>query len=95
MHVIEHNDGTPTRSLIEVYRDALKDAGRLDTPQGAQVMTLAHLLERLERSGTTTGAASLSKELRDTMAIALKGSSQSNDTVDQLMARRRARILGS
>jgi hypothetical protein len=95
VHSVERSDEQPAGSIISAYRDALRAADRLDTPEGWHVMALVHLMHSLQRSGTTSGAAALSKELRDAMAGALKGAPRAADSVDQLQARRRARILGS
>jgi hypothetical protein len=94
MHTVIHHSGEDERTIVEHYRDRLAEAGRLNTPEGAHVMTLVHLLHHLQRNDITAGAAALSKELRDSMTLALKNA-QGTDSVDMLMARRRARITGA
>lgn len=71
--------------LVSAARRELEAAGRLDTVLGQQVLLLAARL-----SGTDTGAAvaALSRELRATMAEALRGVRRGADPVDDLRGRR-------
>lgn len=72
--------------LVQVYRKQLEAAGREDTPEGVHAIHLAKLLATPGHSAS--GAATLSRELRATMAIALKGASPDGDALDDLANRR-------
>ena len=58
-------------TLLEAIRRQLDEAGRLDTYLGQQAVLLATLLAG--GAGTPSALASLSRELRETMAAALRG----------------------
>jgi hypothetical protein len=80
-------------SLVETYRRQLEDAERLDTPDGALVISLATLFESGDH--TASGAASLSRELRAAMEVALRGAAKQGDSIDELTARRRAKAASA
>lgn len=79
--------------LVSAYRCALEDAGRLGSPEGVTVMHLATLLA--EGKHTAAGAASLSRELRAAMEIALRGAPRQADALDELAARRDRKTFGA
>jgi len=81
--------GRPRASLVEAYSKQLETAERLESPEGALVMHLAELFAAGEH--TAAGAASLSRELRAAMEVALRGAPKQGDAVDELLARRRAK----
>src|SRR6266540_3161830 len=57
--------------LVTTYRSQLERAERLDSPEGAHVLHLANLFANGQH--TAAGAASLSKELRAAMEMAMRG----------------------
>jgi len=72
--------------LVAATIDELAKAERLSTALGQTAVKLA---ERIgSRSETGSAVASLSKELRATMAEALRGSAAAADPIDELRARR-------
>lgn len=77
-------------SLVGTYRQVLKTAGRLATPEGAHVMHLANLFANGEH--TAAGAASLSRELRSAMESALQGAPKQADAMDEIAERRRRKM---
>jgi hypothetical protein len=77
--------------LVAQYRAELAEAKRLDTPAGQHALFLAEMLAAGKH--TASGAASLSREVREAMAVAMKGAGKP-DAVDELTARRRARGVG-
>lgn len=79
--------------LVEAYRKRLEAAERLDSPEGALVMTLARLFAAGEH--TSSGAASLSRELRAAMDVALQGAPTEADSLDELARRRQAKAAGA
>lgn len=83
----------PTSSVVAAYRRQLEDAERLDTPDGAHVMLLAQLFAA--GNHTAAGAASLSRELRAAMEVALRGAPVKADKLDELAARRAAKAEGA
>ena len=84
---------TKTPPLVESYRKQLEEAERLDTPEGALVLHLAMLFALGQH--TAAGAASLSRELRAAMDVALRGAPAKADAVDELMERRRAKAASA
>lgn len=80
-------------SLVATYRRQLEEAERLDTPDGALVLQLAELFELGDH--TASGAASLSRELRAAMEVALRGAAKQGDSIDELTARRRAKAASA
>lgn len=73
--------------LVTAYRKELAAADRLDTPSGASVMHLAVLFAA--GSHTAAGAASLHRELRAALEVALRGAKTKADAMDELAERRR------
>ena len=71
-----------------MYRLELESRGVLDTPQGEHVLMLATLLAT--GGHTTSGAATLSRELRAAREDALRFARKAADAVDELQQRRRA-----
>lgn len=71
----------------------LEEAKRLDTPLGQAALTLARRID----SSRDTGAAmaSMTRELRATLADALQGVAQEGNRVDDLRARRLKRLSGA
>ncbi len=69
----------------------LEEAERLDTPEGMTALALAH---RLDHGGRDTGSAlaSVARELRATLAEALKGAAVEADPVDEIRARRERKL---
>jgi hypothetical protein len=84
---------TATPSLVDAYRQQLVDANRLETPEGAHVVFLADLFAA--GGHTAAGAASLSKELRAAMEMALRGAPRRDDFLDELDERRRRKAAGA
>lgn len=80
-------------AVVATYRKQLKRSERLDTPEGAHVMHLANLFANGQH--TAAGAASLSKELRAAMEMALKGAPKAADALDELSKRRRQKATGA
>lgn len=72
----------------------LEECGRVGTALGQAVLVLARRLDASERD-TGAAVASLSKQLGDTMALAVAGAAQQGDTVDELRARRDAKLRGA
>lgn len=79
-------------ALLRAYRRVLADADALDTPAGAQALHLAAFLAT--GLHTASGAASLSRELREAMATAMRGRAKP-DAVDDLRARRERKVAGA
>lgn len=79
--------------VVTAYQRQLVEAERLDTPDGAHVMHLARLFA--VGNHTAAGAASLSRELRAAMEVALKGASTKADKLDELADRRAAKAAGA
>lgn len=72
----------------------LEDADRVHEPEGVAALALAH---RLDNGGRDTGSAlaSVARELRATLEVALKGANVAADPLDELRARREARLAGN
>lgn len=79
--------------LVAMYRKRLETAEQVETPEGAHVLYLAALLVAGEH--TASGAASLSKELRAAMELAVKDAPREPDAIDELEERRRAKVAGA
>jgi hypothetical protein len=79
--------------LVTYTRRTLGQAGRLETPEGANAMLLATSIA----AGGHTGAAhaALSREYRAALQDALAGAQGATDAVNDLGAARRARIAGA
>ena len=80
-------------ALVVSYRAQLVQAERLGSPEGAHVMHLANLFANGQH--TAAGAASLSKELRAAMEMALKGAPKAADALDELAKRRQQKASGA
>lgn len=80
-------------ALVVTYRKQLGQVERLDSPEGAHVMHLANLFANGQH--TAAGAASLSKELRAAMEMALKGAPKAADALDELAKRRHQKASGA
>lgn len=85
--------GPDEPALVASYRKQLEQVERLDSPEGAHVMHLANLFANGQH--TAAGAASLSKELRAAMEMALKGAPKAADALDELSKRRRQKATGA
>jgi len=79
--------------LVTTYRSQLERAERLDSPEGAHVLHLANLFANGQH--TAAGAASLSKELRAAMEMAMRGAPKAADALDDLARRRRMKASGA
>jgi hypothetical protein len=75
-----------TPLLVAATISELAAAEKLGTTLGQQAVRLAERM--VAGSETGSAVASLSKELRATMAEALKGAQQAGDPVDEIRARR-------
>lgn len=77
-------------TLVGATRKQLEDANRLDTWLGQQALAVAEILA--SGRGTPAGLAAASRELRETMAAALRGAGAPGSAVlrhrDELAARR-------
>ena len=69
----------PDATLVEATRRQLDGAGRLDTYLGQQALLLASLLAA--GAGTPSALAAVSRELRETMAAALRGAATPESAV--------------
>lgn len=81
-------------SLVKATTAELAAAGKVDTMLGQLAISLAGRM-----SGTTTGLAALSRELRSVIDAALGtktggGKTQTSDGIDELRARRDAKRAG-
>jgi len=79
-------------SLVKATRSELEAAGVVDTMLGQQALSIAIQMSGFE---TASGMAALSKELSRVMAEALRSAvSATADAVDELSARRDAKLAG-
>lgn len=80
--------------MVDVVQRQLQEADRLETVAGQLAIALA---KRVVAAGTTASSmAALSKELRVLMAEALAGTkTREPDYLDELQARRQAKIAGA
>lgn len=77
-------------TLLDVVRRELTDAGRLETIEGMQAVTLAQRM--LDPFSTAASVATLNKELSVVLARALAGTKQAEpDLLDELEQRRLAK----
>lgn len=83
----------PAHGLLASYRARLEGAARLGTPEGDHVMLLAEML--VAGGHTAAGAASLSRELRAAMEVALAGAPKAADRLDEIAARRALKASGA
>lgn len=88
--VVAAGDESP---LVASYRRQLEKAERLDTPEGAHLMHLVRLLA--SPAHTAAGAASLSREVRAAMELAMEGAPTQADKLDELSARRIEKAKGA
>ena len=72
--------------LVSALTRELEGAGRIDTFLGQAALELARRISSPHESGA--GVASLVKQLRETMADALKGAATADDALDELRKRR-------
>lgn len=79
--------------LVASYREALEAAGRASTPEGLHVLFLANFLAAGKHTGA--GAASLSRELRAAVELAMRGAKQKSDALDELATRRDRKVSGA
>ena len=77
---------TPSAGLEDALTRELDGAGRLDTWLGQSALELARRISSPHESGASI--ASLTKQLRETMADALKGAATADDALDELRKRR-------
>ena len=86
----------PTPSLAAgleaVTARELEAADRLDTVFGQAALVLARRIESPMETGSSI--ASMTKQLRETMADALKGAQQVADPLDEIRARRDSKRAG-
>lgn len=91
--------GTPpappplSETVVDIVRRDLERVGRLDTWLGHSALAMAKVLAT--GSGTPAGLSSANKELRETMAAALRGADAPDSAVmkhrDEVAARRASR----
>ena len=70
----------------------LEAADRLDTVLGQAALVLARRIESPMETGASI--ASMTKQLRETLADALKGAAQAADPLDEIRARRESKRAG-
>ena len=80
----------PAPNLLESTRAALAAMGRDATPQGLAAITAAATIVAGDHSAS--GLASLLREFRSAFADAVRGASSVADPIDELEARRAARV---
>ena len=76
--------------LADATRRELEAAGRVDTSLGQAALALAARID--QGSDTGSALAAVAKELRATMVQALDGADVEADLIDELRARRVARL---
>jgi hypothetical protein len=86
----QHGEDVPL--LVAATIGELAAAGRLSTTLGQTAVKLAERL--VSRSETGSAVASLSKELRATMAAALAGGKTGEDPLDEFTERRHRKASG-
>lgn len=84
-------EATPTGTLGAVVAE-LTAAGRLDSSSGQAAIALARRID--DGAESSSGLASLTRELRAAMAEALARAEAAGDALDELRARREARRAG-
>lgn len=82
-------DGPVTRSTLDV----LTRAERVSTPSGQVALALARRIDKAADSGSSLAA--LARQLSETMTEALVGVVLEPDKVDELRARRDAKLRGA
>ena len=78
--------------LEAVAARELAAADRLDTVLGQAALVLARRIESPMETGASI--ASMTKQLRETLADALKGAAQAADPLDEIRARRESKRAG-
>ena len=78
--------GAGDTGLTAAVRRELDDAGRVDSALGQAALELAYSVGAPMNTGASV--ASLVKQLRETLADALKGAESAADALDELRARR-------
>jgi len=78
--------------LTDAAARELEAADRLDTVLGQAALVLARRIESPMETGASI--ASMTKQLRETMADALKGAQQVADPLDEIRARRDSKRAG-
>lgn len=84
---------TPLTGLVDAVTTELRAADRLNTVAGQHALELANRI--VNSPGMNTGVASLSTRLSAVLAEALQGSNVAVDPVDELRARRDAKLAAS
>ncbi|RMH79004.1 MAG: hypothetical protein D6683_06880 [Actinomyces sp.] len=79
--------------VIDAVRAELEAGGRQDTPAGRAALALAAAIDLGGQSGSSLAA--MVRELRTTMAEAMLGAEIAGDPIDELKARREARLRGA
>jgi len=78
--------------LTDAATRELEAADRLDTVLGQAALVLARRIESPMETGASI--ASMTKQLRETLADALKGAQQAADPLDEIRARRDSKRAG-
>jgi len=78
--------------LTDAATRELEAADRLDTVLGQAALVLARRIESPMETGASI--ASMTKQLRETLADALKGAQQVADPLDEIRARRDSKRAG-
>jgi hypothetical protein len=84
--IVEDAPAASSSGLVDATERELVTAGRLDSMLGQASLELARRISDRHESGASI--ASLTKQLRETMADALKGAATAADPLDELRARR-------
>lgn len=85
----DDDDRTPLElPLVDVYADALREAGRLETPLGQHVIVLAAKMVGAFETGS--GVAALSRQLDVVFDKAMRGVAR-GDSLDEFSERLRAK----
>lgn len=81
-------------TVVAATREALMAAGREGSPMGQAALRLA---ERLDDGESESGSAlaALSRSLREALDVALANAAAEGDTVDEVSARREAKIAAA
>lgn len=90
-HAAVPADDSVEHPLVRATRLGLEAAGKVDSMLGQQALTLAKQLSK----SSTTGLASLSRELRAIMVdlVGSQANAGAGDLIDELRARRNAKRL--
>lgn len=81
-------------SVLDATRDELTKGGRLDSALGQQALVLA---DQVDAGAEMTGSAlaAVAKELRTTLAEAMRSATMVKDPIDELRERRERRRRGA